>query len=128
SQIDAIASRLASLRAQTQTYDVQAQIQSLSNDLYSLNQQLANENASYSAQLKNADANIKSAQDWQKAVQTQDQNLLDNVATVSGTVSIQWISLWDMAQLYLPGYWIPAIFAFLTFLSYLYDRRRFAVV
>lgn len=128
SQIDAIASRLAVLRAQTQTYDVQIQIQSLSNDLYSLNQQLANENASYSAQLKNADANIKSAQDWQKAVQTQDQNLLDNVATVSGTVSIQWISLWDMAQLYLPGYWIPAIFAFLTFLSYLRDRRRFAVV
>jgi len=128
SQIDAIASRLATLRAQTQTYDVQIQIQSLSNDLYSLNQQLANENTSYSAQLKNADANIKSAQDWQKAVQTQDQNLLDNVATVSGTVSIQWISLWETAQLYLPGYWIPAIFAFLTFLSYLYDRRRIAVV
>ena len=125
SQIDAIASRLAILRGQTQTYDVQVQIQSLSNDLYSLNQQLANENASYSAQLKNADANIKSAQDWQKAVQTQDQNLLDNVATVNGTVSIQWISLWDTAQLYLPGYWIPAIFAFLTFLSYLRDRRRF---
>src|SRR3989344_469999 len=128
SQIDAIASRLATLRAQTQTYDVQIQIQSLSNDLYSLNQQLANENSSYSAQLKNADANIKSAQDWQKAVQTQDQNLLDNVATVNGTFSIQWISLWETAQLYLPGYWIPAIFAFLTFLSSLSARRRIGVV
>lgn len=127
SQIDAISSRLAVLRAQTQTYDIQVQIQSLSNDLYALNQQLANENASYSAQLKNADANIKYAQDWQKAVQTQDQNLLDNVATVNGTVSIQWISLWEMAQLYLPGYWIPAIFAALAFLSYLRDRRRFGL-
>lgn len=128
SQVNADASQLAILRAQTQTYDIQIQIQSLSNDLSSLQQQLANENASYTAQLANADANIRSAQDWQKAVQTQDQNLLDNVATVSGTVSIQWISLWEMAQLYLPGYWIPAIFAALACLSYLNDRRRFRAI
>jgi hypothetical protein len=87
-------------------------------------QQLAGENASYVSQLQNADANIKYAQDWQKAVQTQDKTLLDNVATVNGTVSIQWVSLWDTVLLYLPGYWIPAIFAALSFLSYLYDRRR----
>lgn len=89
-----------------------------------LRQQLASENASYAVQLKNVDANIKYAQDWQKAVQTQDQTLLDNVATVAGTVSIRWISLWDMAQLYLPGYWIPTIFAALTLLSFFRDRRR----
>ena len=86
--------------------------------------QLLSENSSYTRQLSNADANIKYAQDWQKAVQTQDQTLLNNVATVTGTISLQWISYWDMAQLYLPGYWIPAIFAALTFLSFLRDRRR----
>jgi len=127
-RIDADTRDLLALRAQAQTPQVQAQIQSLSDDLYSLNQQLANENTSYSAQLKNADANIKYAEDWQKAVQTQDKNLLDTVATVTGTVSIQWISLWETAQLYLPGYWIPAIFAALALLSYLRDRRRFGVV
>lgn len=87
-------------------------------------EQLARENDSYTRNLANADANIKYAQDWQKAVQTQDKTLLANVATVTGTVSIQWISLWDMALLYLPGYWIPTIFAALTVLSYLHDRRR----
>jgi hypothetical protein len=86
------------------------------------------ENATYKTQLNSADANIKYAQSVQKAVQTQDKALLDNVATVSGTVSIQWISLWDTIRLYLPGYSIPIIFAVLTFLSLLYDRRRFGVV
>ncbi|HEY4516316.1 MAG TPA: hypothetical protein VJG64_00015 [Candidatus Paceibacterota bacterium] len=127
-RIDADTEQLASLRAQPQTQEIQIQIQAVLNDQASLKAQLANENASYSAQLKNADANIKSAQDWQKAVETQDQKLMDNVATVTGSVSIQWISLWEMAQLYLPGYWIPGIFAFLAFLSYLWDRRRFGVV
>lgn len=125
SQIDADVQELASLRAQTQTYEIQARIQAVTDDWTVLKQRLANENASYSVQLKNADANVKYAQDWQTAVQKQDTALMDNVATVSGSVSIRWISLWEMTQLYLPGYWIPGIFAVLTLCSYLWDRRRF---
>ena len=95
-----------------------------SSERASLEQQLANENASYARNLSNADANIKYAQDWVKGVQTQDATLLANVATVTGTVSVQWISLWDIALLYLPGYWIPAIFAVLAVLSFYRDRAR----
>lgn len=123
-KINADEQQLATLRAQVSTPQLLIQIQALTDEWSSLKQQLVNENASYTTQLSNADANIKYAQDWQKAVQTQDQTLLDNVATVSGTVSVQWISLWDTALLYLPGYWIPTIFAVLTVLSYLRDRRR----
>ncbi|MBI4087862.1 DUF4349 domain-containing protein [Candidatus Kaiserbacteria bacterium] len=125
SQIDADTQELATLRAQDPTPQVRAQIQIVSDDAAALKQQLDYENSSYTTRLANADANIKYAQDWQKAVQTQDQTLLDSVATVTGTVSIEWISLWEMAQLYLPGYWIPAIFALLAFFSLLSDRRRF---
>jgi hypothetical protein len=89
-----------------------------------LEQRLADENASYARNLSDADANIKYADNWVKAVQTQDATLLANVATVNGTVSIQWIGLWDMAQLYLPDYWISTIFAALAILSFLNDRRR----
>src|SRR3989338_1814079 len=127
SQIVADAEELVSLRAQIQTPQIQAQIQAVYDEWSLLNQQLANENASYSSQLRNADANIAYAEKWQTAVATQDQALLDNVETVTGFVSLQWISLWTMAQLYLQGYWIPTIFAVLAFLSYLWDRRRFAV-
>jgi uncharacterized protein YqcC (DUF446 family) len=125
SKIDADNQQIASLSAQPSTPQIQIQLQAVTADLASLKAQLTNENASYTSQLSNADANIKYATDWQTAVKTQDQTLLDNVATVSGTVSLQWISLWDMARLYLPGYWIPAIFAVLAYLSYLWDRRRF---
>lgn len=125
SKIDADLEQLATLRAEVQTPQILAQIQSISDHWSSLKKQLEGENASYATQLSNADKNIKYAEDWQKAVQTQDQTFLDTVATVTGTVSIQWISLWEIAQLYLPGYWIPTIFAILAFLSLLWDRRRF---
>jgi hypothetical protein len=123
-KINADDDQLTILRAQSSTPQLLIQIQSVSDDSTSLSQQLANENASYTSRLSSADANIKNAQTYITAVQTQDQNLLNTVATVTGTVSIQWISLWDIALLYLPGYWIPAIFAALTVLSFLRDRRR----
>ncbi|MCR4281003.1 MAG: DUF4349 domain-containing protein, partial [Candidatus Kaiserbacteria bacterium] len=56
SQIDTYTQMLASLRAQVQSPQVQAQIQDISNSLVSLNQQITNENSSYASQLKNADA------------------------------------------------------------------------
>lgn len=127
SKIDADAEELATLRAQTQTPQVLAEIATVSEHQSSLKKQLERENASYTVQLRNIDENIKYAEEWQKAVETQDQTLLDNVATVTGTVSIQWISLWGIALLYLPGYWIPAIFAMLAILSFMRDRRRVVV-
>ncbi len=128
SQIDASTVRLAELRAQTPTYDLQLQIQGLVDEVASLKSQLMYENSSYKSRLESVDSSIKYAKEWQTAVKTQDQELLDNVATVNGSVSIEWISLWDMVQVYLPGYWIPAIFALLTLVSFLWDRRRFGTV
>lgn len=128
SQIDASNVRLAELRAQTPTYDLQLQIQGLVDEVASFKSQLAYENASYKSRLESVDSSIKYAKEWQTAVKTQDQELLDNVATVNGSVSIEWISLWDMVHTYLPGYWIPAIFALLTLVSFLWDRRRFGTV
>lgn len=118
--VNAHASTVQSLQAQIDAAEAAG------NDATLLKQQLAKENAMYASRLASADANITYAQDWSKAVQTQDKTFLANVATVTGTVSIEWISLWDMALLYLPGYWIPFIFAALAVLSYLRDRRRLA--
>lgn len=127
SKIDSAAEQLAALRAETKTPQILAQIEIVSDEWSSFKQELSDENAAYALQLDNTDRNIKYAEDWQKAVQTRDQTLLDRVATVTGTVSIQWISLWDSVQLYLPSYWIPTIFAALALLSFLRDRRRFAL-
>ena len=64
-------------------------------------------------------------QDWQKGIVKQDESLMEDVATVSGTVSLRYISLWEMLQLYLPGYTIPAIFALLALGSLWRDRRHY---
>jgi len=128
SKIDADAQQLVTLRAETQTPQVLAQIQNISDEWSALKQELVNENTAYALRLNDADRNIKYAEDWQKAVRTQDETLLDNIATVTGTVSVQWISLWGIAQLYLPGYWIPIIFATLALFSFLRDRRRFEAI
>jgi hypothetical protein len=128
SKINNATAQLAPLRAQVSTPPIESQIQTLTAELSSLNKQLASENTRYSSALKSADANIASAQQWQKAVQTQDKKLLDSVATVTGTVSIRWISFWDMLQLYLPGNCIPGIFLLLTIISFWNDRRRALVV
>lgn len=128
SQIDAAAAQLAYLRAEPTTYDVQQQIQVLVDEVASLKQQLTYENSSYASRLESIDSSIKYAKEWQGNVKTQDEKLIDNVATVNGSVSIQWISLWDMVHTCLPGYWIPAIFALLAALSFFNDRRRFGTV
>ena len=129
SQIDADTQELATLRAQTSTDPAQqaqiaAQIQTVLADQSSFKSRLANENASYTYNLQNTDASINYTQENLGAIQTQDQNLTANVATVSGTISLSSITLWEIAMLYLPGYSIPTIFAVLTVLAYLYDRRR----
>lgn len=125
SKIDVETRELANLRQELSTPELEAQIQSVANNVSTLKSQLASENASYAKKLASADANITYAKDWQKAIANEDQAFLDNVATVNGTVSLRWISLWELFHLYLPGYSIPAIFAVLAFLSYLWDRRRF---
>lgn len=111
------ASRLAALQAELGRATATSTIDSLK-------RQIAEENASYSSKLASIDASITYAKDWQAAVAKGDQSFMKDIETVQGTVSIAWVSLWDIAQLYLPGYSIPAIFALLTGLSYWRDRRR----
>ncbi|MFA5954490.1 MAG: hypothetical protein WC817_03090 [Patescibacteria group bacterium] len=124
SKIDDDEQQLIALRAKPETPKILAEIQAVSSDLALQKRRLDSENALYSTRLKNADRNIKFAEDRQKAVQTQDKTLLDNVATVTGIVSVQWISLWNTVLLYLPGYSIPSIFAVLTIFSVVWDRRK----
>ncbi len=127
SKIDKANQDLLSLRAQTESPQILAQIAAVSNDLAYQRKLLDNENTNYKNQLSSADSNIKYAQDWQKAVETQDKTLLENVATVTGTVSIQWMSLWDCVRTYLPGYSIPILLSVLTLISFLYDRKRYGL-
>ena len=59
-----------------------------------------------------------------KWVETQDQSLLDKVATVHGTISLSWISVWEIVELYVSTGWIVASLIALALISYLFERRR----
>ena len=124
-QVDGQNAALSDAKEQAPSTNRDITIAQLEAVLIDYRQRIVDENAAYAKQLATADAQIKYGQDWQKAVKTQDKTLLDNVATVNGTVSIRWISLWEALQLYLPGYWIPGILALITLFSAYRDRRRF---
>ncbi|HEY4514439.1 MAG TPA: DUF4349 domain-containing protein [Candidatus Paceibacterota bacterium] len=129
SKIDANAREQSALRSEiTNDPNRQSQISSRLNVLAyekaNLDTDLANENSVYSNKINSIDAQIKNMETILTAVKDQDQDLLDTVATVKGNISIQWISLWEIMHLYLPGFWIPAILIIAALISYFWERRR----
>lgn len=128
SQLDDVVTEITALRGQTSDPNLQAQIAArllvLQAQQGTFHGRIANENSSYKYQLDSIDAQIKYANSNLDSVKTQDQDLLDNVATVNGTISINWISLFEIVQLYLPGNSIPVIFVGLAVLAYVWHRFR----
>ncbi|OGG54256.1 hypothetical protein A2851_01160 [Candidatus Kaiserbacteria bacterium RIFCSPHIGHO2_01_FULL_53_29] len=129
SQIDANTNTQTALRAEVtndpaRQASIALQLNQLSAELITLKSRLANENSNYVNNIASIDSQIKYTNENLTGVKQQDQNLLDNVATVNGTISFNWISLWEIMQLYLPGYWIPSILAVSAMLAYLWERRR----
>ena len=122
-EYDALVAQSQTTTDPTQLANITARETTLSNELASLRSQLASENASYAQQKQSLDQQLGYASSSLASANTQNQDLLDNVATVSGTISVQFISYWQIARLYLPGYSIPAIFAFLSVLSFLWERQ-----
>lgn len=130
--LDANAREETMLRAEV-TSDAyrRAQIANRLNELArekaSLESRMASENATYASKLNSLDAQISYENSNLSSIKKQDKDLLDTVATVTGTISIQWITLWEIAHLYLPGYWIPFILAILAVLSFVYERHRWVI-
>jgi len=128
-QLQAIVDQLSVLQSATTT-DPAAQariaenIQELINESVRVKTLLATENRDYQTKLGNLDSQIKSAEDNVDNVKKQDQNLLDNVATIQGTISLSWISIWEILDLYLPGSLIGWVFTLAAIIAYIWNRRR----
>lgn len=124
--------QLAKVRAEINTLSAnpddpanQARLAQLEANRAHLQSQLSSEKTAHASKLASYDNQIIYADTSLTAIKNQDQKLLDSVATVRGTLSFQWISLWDIARLYLPGPWIPAILAALAALAFIYERRLY---
>ena len=88
------------------------------------NLRLTNENSAYAKQKASLDAQIKSYESSLAYTNTQDQNLLDTVATGRGTITLSWISVWEIIGLYLPEHWLAYLLVIVALITYLAHRRR----
>jgi len=105
--------------------EIESQIREYQQQNSVFESRIASEKTAHTGKLASYDNQIKYADTSLSAVKNQDQNLLDSVATVRGSLSFQWISLWDIAHLYLPGLSIPGIIVALAALAYMYERRLY---
>ncbi|OGE77843.1 MAG: hypothetical protein A2751_02240 [Candidatus Doudnabacteria bacterium RIFCSPHIGHO2_01_FULL_46_14] len=129
SQLNAANKELAALRAEVtddpeRRAQIDARIAQLQPQKITLESRVYNENKNYEANLVSFDSQIASAESNLEAVEKQDQNLLDNVATVQGYITLNWISLWEIMDLYLPGPLLTWILGALALTAYLWHRHR----
>lgn len=66
------------------------------------NQKLNSENNNYSIQSKNLNNSISNENSNLTNVNKQDSQFTDNIETVNGSIYVDWISLWEVAQIYSP--------------------------
>jgi hypothetical protein len=83
-----------------------------------LESELAKEHKNYLSKLNDINKQIKNNEDGLAGIKQQDQNLLENVSMVNGSVSFNWISLWKLVDLFIPGPLLAWIFAFAGIVSY----------
>ena len=86
---------------------------------------LADENTTYAARIGALDARIRAANEDVGQNAERDHELQDTVETVRGTITFEWISVWEVIQLYGAAYWLAALFVVLAVVSYLFPRRRY---
>lgn len=114
-QINSFNRQIRGLRNQYATTTSTAQQQILSNQVALVTQQqnqakqvLAQENSRYETALRLNDVNVSASQDRVDNWYKEDSELLANVETVEASVSLRWISVWEVIELYVPIYGLAA--------------------
>lgn len=87
---------LAGLNAQLAT--LQNQGTSTDAERAVIRQSIEKENRSYNSQLANLDNQIDSTKKWIENVEKRDVDFGNNIETVSGNISVNWVSVWEMIK------------------------------
>ena len=109
SQIKDNEKAIAELQKREQTPEIQSQIQIYRNNVGSLHGQLNQESSNYQTNLNTINTQLAAQEERMQELDKQDQSLTDNVATVTGNITVSWISVWQIINLYLPMRWIIPI-------------------
>lgn len=133
SQINSYNSQLTALQNQRidnlqQYLDVQAQKQALQNAIQALQNNLAKENNNFAKQMDSANYYIGNAHNNLEQANRQNSDLLDTVATVHGSITLNWISIWEFINFYFPLYWISLVLIVGAIAAYFFRRRSLLVL
>jgi len=128
--IDGILKNISDLRAEVTTSTarqqvIAEQVSGLIARKNYLSQKIARENIEFQNQLNLIDAGITNTNQNLDNLQNQDQQLLADVETVQGSVSVRWISVWDIVNLYVPVARLLMIgFALVIVWYFVFGRRQ----
>lgn len=105
--------------------EIKTQVSSLEAKQRVVKQQLIRENEQYKMDLQYVDADIEAMNRQLVNLGKQDQHLVKDVETVNGTISLEWISLFQIVDLYVPVYGtLITIFSIIILGYLLFGRRR----
>lgn len=103
---------------------LQAQETNLLKSSATLTQNLNSENQSFSAQSRSLKSQIESTEQTLENVAEQDEDFTENIETVSGSISVQWVSIWQLAKIFSPIHPIWEILILLVVVWYLLKRKN----
>jgi uncharacterized membrane protein len=69
---------------------------------------------------------IASTNNTIKDINTQDKKFAENIETVTGSISIQWISVWQLMKVFSPIHPIIIILVLVIILWYILKKLRIA--
>jgi hypothetical protein len=133
SEMDAVAVETANLQAEvTNDWVRRMEIANRIRELLKRNSELAaglrNENSQYADNLYSYNSQIHNYESNLTDLAKQDRNVIDTAATVRGTISLSWISIWEIIDLYLPSYWLTILFLILAVFFYFIHRRKNRII
>ncbi|MFA6253926.1 MAG: hypothetical protein WC640_01540 [Candidatus Paceibacterota bacterium] len=86
-------------------------------------QKLSGENNNYSSQNQNLDRMISNANNNLTSVNDQSSQFANNIETVNGTITISWVSWWQIAKIYSPISPTVIVIAIIIILWILFRRK-----
>lgn len=110
-QINSLRNQFATTTSTERQQAISNQIAYVTRQQNGVKQELAQENSRFETALRLSDANIAASEKRIDNLYEQDQDLLASVETVEASVSLQWISVWEVIDLYVPIYWVLSILA-----------------
>lgn len=95
-----------------------------SNQVAELKNKIAQENRVFTENKKSFDSAIGQFNNQLGEIKKDDKAFADNIETVNGSVSIQWVNLWQLAQIFSPIHPILIIIILLIIIWYILRRKN----